>query len=85
MSDLTQKIKERCEARADDLLFLRHAQAVAVIRAVLDLHRPGQAQRHYGDRRPVCRHCNDGRSVPEWPCKTLLAVASALGVREDGE
>jgi hypothetical protein len=66
-------------------------KAMAAIRAVLDLH---VAVDQY-DWNPDghCKECNDtgwegcvdGAQPVDWPCPTLVAIASALGVREDGE
>jgi hypothetical protein len=54
--------------------------ALPAFEAVLDLHSPREAQRTFGDRRPVCRSCDDGRSTPQWPCPTLQVIADTLGV-----
>lgn len=54
--------------------------ALPAFEAVLDLHTQREAQRHFGDRRPTCRSCDDGKSVPQWPCPTLQVIADTLGV-----
>ncbi len=52
--------------------------AVSAVYAVLKLHRPMDAQRHFGDRRQCCMACDDGRSTPRWPCATLAAIAAEI-------
>jgi hypothetical protein len=54
--------------------------ALPAFEAVLKLHSPREAQRTFGDRRAVCESCDDGRSVPQWPCSTLQVIADMLGV-----
>lgn len=79
--NLTAAIGDRLVARAHEGGFLRHADAVAAIRAVMDGHTPYV---DYEEQRPYCRHCydSDGDSRP-WPCATVSAIAKALGVVED--
>lgn len=79
-SDLSAAIRERLEAHAWEDGFLRHADAVAAIDAVLLGHIPFvdcQDQQRY------CRHCydSDGDNRP-WPCATVSVIAEKLGVSD---
>lgn len=72
--------------------FAAHARTdlprtIAALRAVLDLHKPGEGAsqgytgRDYGYIEPYCEGCeaSDEYAV-EWPCKTVRAISTALGV-----
>jgi hypothetical protein len=83
MSDFVREIYKRLAASPGHPLYLEHRDAIRTISAVLDLHTPKDAQRTYGDRRQCCKTCDDGRSVPVWPCPTVTLMASALNVPQD--
>lgn len=78
MSDLRAAIQDRIDQPGD--VYLETRAYVAAIQAVIDLHEPKPAMRSFGDRRPCCTACDDGRSVPVWPCPTVTLVASAMGI-----
>ena len=78
MSDLAQKIIDIVTDPMEQAL--RPDMLAAGLRAVMNLHTRSEAQRTFGDRRPVCFACDDGRSRPVWPCPTITLVASAMGV-----
>lgn len=48
--------------------------------AVVSLHLPMTAQRHFGDKRLCCKTCDDGLTTPKWPCETRAALLSAFDV-----
>ena len=52
--------------------------ATGAVHALLKLHRPMDAQRHFGDHRKVCMACDDGQSTPRWPCSTLNAITDSI-------
>jgi hypothetical protein len=75
VADLETEIRQRLDAHAQDEAFLRHAEAVAALRAVLDIHKP--VDRGTG---PQCVGCATHVTFTDWPCRTVLAVARELGV-----
>jgi hypothetical protein len=88
VSDLVQNIKDRMADydQGDPLTVF-----VEAIEAVLDLHKP--VDQYPFNPSGHCGECNDsgwegaldGASPVDWPCPTVRAIASALGVREDGD
>lgn len=52
--------------------------ATGAVHALLQIHRPMDAQRHFGDTRQSCMACDDGTSTPRWPCPTLNAITTAV-------
>ena len=73
------------DASPDDAAFIADArtrlpQAIAALRAVLLMHRP---MNDLGS--PPCAHClsedSDEVAFVPWPCPTVRAIATALGVQ----
>ena len=83
-SDLSAAIRERLEAHAWEDGFLRHADAVAAIQAVLDLHPPVPGLPGSGMR--FCLTCwlpgSERMEPAPWPCNTVTRIAEKLGVSD---
>jgi hypothetical protein len=80
VADLETEIRQRLAAHAQDEGFLRHSEAVAALRAVLDLHPTSDVDGLIVNGRPAreCKSC--GLLLGEQRCRTVLAVARELGV-----
>jgi len=76
--DIRQAIRKHL---AEDSVDSVAEAAFPAFDAVLELHQPREALRSFGDRRAVCASCDDGRSVPRWPCATLQVIVDTLGVQ----
>lgn len=69
--DVVDRIERRLQAHTGDELFLRHAEAVRAIRAVIQAHVPWESS-------PARGHC--ARCGRPHPCPTVRAVGAALNV-----
>jgi hypothetical protein len=91
VSDLEREIHKRLVAPAGHPLRLLRPDAIRAISAVLDIHKP--IEQYPFNPSGHCGECNDsgwegaldGASPVAWPCRTVKAIAGALGVREEGE
>lgn len=89
-TDLEREVYKRFVAAAGHPLHMERADAVRALSAVLDQHPhrfmdsfireiPTAERAHYG----ACGTCGNVNEQGEVWCRTVRAVASALGVRED--
>lgn len=76
MAELPDEIREWIENNAGT--HQGADAATGAVLALLKLHRPMDAQRHFGDARQSCMACDDGRSTPRWPCPTLNVVVDSI-------
>ena len=54
-------------------------QAVAALRATLDMHAKIVTNQHIDGPTAVCEQCSEDRMFAIWPCPTVAAITEALG------
>jgi hypothetical protein len=54
-----------------------------ISRAVLDLHRREPWDRYENSKHWTCMECLAGEDRDEWPCRTVITVASVHGIDLD--
>lgn len=80
VTTLDNQIRERLDGRWDEDDAIAAFEA---LRAVLDLHQAKRKGTHPLYLAVECASCSSHVTTVEWPCTTLLAIASALGITQE--